>query len=1267
MIFGASIKLSNKSEFIKGLLDKNKKIKLCSAEVRLASVDALRHSKSMESQQTHLRKLGNLLEEQKNKYNLLKNRLYELTNQRLKDEAIHKQIIKSYEEEKEKLTQLETTLGVSSSKYQAQLTIVNALAEKVKINTQNYQANGQEIDNVNYKLTNANTAMLKTENAIRKVNDQLQKNIISAHESTQGNQTLSGSFQGQERHLIRLQDKYKESNKNIHAYSKNTKKATEDTHAFSGGLSALHGALMGVGAAITMAVGNKIKDIGGDMLRAGMDFEASMSEVEAISGATGVSLKELTDKALELGKTTKFMGFENAQALKYMGMAGWAPVQSLAALDGVLNLAALSNEDLARTSDIVTDTLSSLKEGADQTTRFVDVMGATAANSNTNISLMGETFKYVAPIAGTLSYKMEDLALMTGLLANNGIKGEKAGVAMRNIFLRLLDPTDKVAEEMNRLGIRLKDSQGNIMPLIDFMQLLREKLGGLSEAEKVSSASILAGKEATAALLSVVNAAPGDFTKLKTAIDDSSGAGKRMADTMLNNGKGAITILKSNIEGLQIDLYMKLKPAFMEAVKCANGLVNGFSWLVKHGRLVAPVIGGIVTSLLMMKPPTKIFQLLGSGISAFVKNLKNGALGLREFGVLFNTITTGSKMNWMDFAGKVGGSIATIGSSFGNILSLATLVGGAVWGLVEAQNAYMESFNKADEWIIKESEKLQENVKAWDDVKQAQEKAINSGFTEMTKIQVLSDELKTLVNANGEVKEGYESRVKFITEELTKALGTEITLNKGVIKNYTDIASKIDTIIKKKKAKVLLDAQEDGYSTAVKELSSAMQDYNKKQIEVNKAIVQREGILQKINQLNQKAKRGGPHSAEIAAAEIYNLRETDLKKADANLEKLKDNANDAKNLVTKYQHEIMQFEKNQELFSKGHYDKMTNIAWEYVQNAESVSEARVKQIQQQIDTERDNIKGYNELYEKTQDENYKKQAEDAEKRISTYQAEMQMYISTVESSLKDVNNLWDENTINTLNTLTGKTWLFKEDGQGHIIAYANGIEQKTGTAAEVSAFLVDEVNKELQKGEGKATEAGRETGSGFAVGIDEQQNSIFNAGVNLIKGLWNGIKSQVVDFLGFCNQLAKDVLSCFTVGFDEHSPSKKAFTIGKFFTQGLINGISDDANMVIQQAGGMAKDITRSLQTNLVANKLRNVQMNLSSDAESVFDNKGSNISLNTLPTKGNVLNEADEVNKWTKIFTAVIYKMKDNFEIKLNGERIGELVEKRIDNIIYR
>ena len=254
-----------------------------------------------------------------------------------------------------------------------------------------------------------------------------------------------------------------------------------------------------------------------------------------------------------------------------------------------------------------------------------------------------------------------------------------------------------------------------------------------------------------------------------------------------------------------------------------------------------------------------------------------------------------------------------------------------------------------------------------------------------------------------------------------------------------------------------------------------------------------------------------------------------------------------------------------------------------------------------------------------------------------------------------------------MNTLTGKTWLFKEDGQGHIIAYANGIEQKTGTAAEVSAFLVDEVNKELQKGEGKATEAGRETGSGFAVGIDEQQNSIFNAGVNLIKGLWNGIKSQVVDFLGFCNQLAKDVLSCFTVGFDEHSPSKKAFTIGKFFTQGLINGISDDANMVIQQAGGMAKDITRSLQTNLVANKLRNVQMNLSSDAESVFDNKGSNISLNTLPTKGNVLNEADEVNKWTKIFTAVIYKMKDNFEIKLNGERIGELVEKRIDNIIYR
>ncbi len=211
------------------------------------------------------------------------------------------------------------------------------------------------------------------------------------------------------------------------------------------GLTAAAAAIGAVSAALTTA--------GGYAIKVGSDFEAGMSQVAAISGATGEELDALTEKAKEMGAKTKFSATESAEAFNYMAMAGWKTEDMLNGIEGIMDLAAASGEDLAMVSDIVTDALTAFGMEAKDSGHFADVLAAAASNSNTNVGKMGYTFKYVAPIAGAMKYSIEDTAVAIGLMANAGIKGEQAGTSLRGMLTRLVKPTDAVAGAMEELGI----------------------------------------------------------------------------------------------------------------------------------------------------------------------------------------------------------------------------------------------------------------------------------------------------------------------------------------------------------------------------------------------------------------------------------------------------------------------------------------------------------------------------------------------------------------------------------------------------------------------------------------------------------------------------------------------------------------------------------------------------------------------------------------------------------------------------------------------
>lgn len=352
-----------------------------------------------------------------------------------------------------------------------------------------------------------------------------------------------------------------------------------------------------IGSSMSMYVTAPLVGVGAVAAKIGMDFEAGMSKVAAISGATGSTLQALEDKARELGATTKFSATEVAEGFMYMSMAGWDAEKQLAGIDGVLNLAAASGEDLGLVSDIVTDALTALGMSADQTGRFVDVLAAATSKSNTNVAMLGESFKYAAPVAGALGYSAEDVSLALGLMANAGIKASNSGTALRSMMTNLASPTKAMNDAMNDLGISLSDNENNMKPLKQVLDELRVSLTGLDKDTQAAYAATIFGKEAMAGALAIVNASEEDYNNLADAINNSAGTAENMARVMSDNLAGRIKEMQSALEEVAISIYKAMQPALEKVVAIITKLAEWFGKLSDGTKIVIIAIAAVAAAI----------------------------------------------------------------------------------------------------------------------------------------------------------------------------------------------------------------------------------------------------------------------------------------------------------------------------------------------------------------------------------------------------------------------------------------------------------------------------------------------------------------------------------------------------------------------------------------------------------------------------------------------------------------------------------------------
>lgn len=513
----------------------------------------------------------------------------------------------------------------------------------------------------------------------------------------------------------------------------------------------------------------------------GADFEAGMSQVAAVSGASGSDLEQLTAKAKQLGAETKFTAAEAAEALNYMAMAGWKTEEMLSGIDGVLDLAAASGADLGTTADIVTDALTAFGMKAEDCSHFADILAAASSNANTNVTMMGETFKYCAPIAGSLGFTAEDTAVAIGLMANSGIKASQAGTALRTIMTKLSSDVKIASESIGEVVVKTTNADGSMRDLSDIVTDLRAAFSGLSESEQSAAAKSIVGAEAMSGFLAIMNAGEADVQKLTGSIENCAGAAADMSKTMQNNLRGAMDEFSSALEGVGIAVYDKFKGALVDTVNIFTECLSDMTSEIDNGGALGESIESLANS----------FKSAAKEVAVIVKDtlpgLINGLSKAIKFVVDFRNEIAAALKGILAYKGinVIGGIIqkviekftalkAAAAASEGAVKGLGVALNGTPWGLAAAGIGIVVGVISE---IVSHAKTAAERI---DELREASDKAAQSAEEYAQKSENLRDVQKRYDEIYNSEKSSYD-----------KGLALK-DLQEQLISQYPDLAGKIN-------------------------------------------------------------------------------------------------------------------------------------------------------------------------------------------------------------------------------------------------------------------------------------------------------------------------------------------------------------------------------------------------------------------------------------------------------------------------------------------
>lgn len=606
------------------------------------------------------------------------------------------------------------------------------------------------------KLDPKNTELLAQKQAVLSQNIQETTNKLNqlkqaqklADDTIKNGGTISQeNYRNLQREIINTENKLKQ----LKVEASNWTAVSKSLDNISKKMKTVGDSISGLGSSLTTGITVPTLGLVGAATAVGNKFEAQMSRVQSIAGATGEELKSLTDQALELGAQTSFSASEAAEGMENLASAGFTTKEIMEAMPGLLDLAASSGSELATASEIAASAIRGFGLDASEAGHVADVFAEAAARTNAQTEDMGEAMKYIAPVAHTMGISLEETAAAIGIMSDAGIKGSQAGTSLRGALTRLTKPTDKMLGVMEDLGISFYDNEGKMKSLTEMISMLQEATKGLTDEEKQNALTTLFGTESLSGMLALISRGPKELSSMTDSFKGCDGAASEMADTMLNNTSGAIEEMSGAIETLAIKVQQILAPYIVAAANKIQELVNKFINLPESTQKTILAITGVAAAI------GPVLLIIGKLIS----------VGSTIFGVL----------------SKVTSAIASVSAGTGTLSTVLTAITGPIGiviGVITALGAaFVYLFNTNEQFRNKAME-------VWNSLVNLFKETIIPAFN------TIKDAVMSALNTVWQLwQQLWEKLEPFVTKVLTWLMDFWNNTLKGIIENVVNFITKL--------------------------------------------------------------------------------------------------------------------------------------------------------------------------------------------------------------------------------------------------------------------------------------------------------------------------------------------------------------------------------------------------------------------------------------------------------------------------------------------
>lgn len=1053
------------------------------------------------------------------------------------------------------------SVNSATSSLSKELRGVNSLLKLDPSNTtllaQKQKILANEIDSTSKKLEALKNAQNQADNAMKN-----------------GTKISEENYRNLQREIVKTENDLKQLQLQASKWTQAGAKIEE----FSNKIKNVSKTLDNLGNTFTTRLTLPVLAIGTAAVTTGNDFEAQMSRVQAIAGATADELEQLTNQAIDLGASTTFSASEVASGMENLASAGFTTQEIMDAMPGLLDLAASSGADLARSSEIAASAIRGFGLEANSSAHIADVFAEASARTNAQVEDMGEAMKYIAPVANTMGLSIEEVAAAIGIMSDAGIKGEQAGTTLRGALVRLTKPTSKMQAVMDDLGISFYDNEGKMKSLAEMVSMLQEATAGLTEEEEQYALTTIFGTESLSGMTALISRGSDDLRDMTKEFENADGAAKDMADTMLDNTKGSIEELKGSLESAGIAIQKSLSPFIRDLAKKIQDLVDDFNDLTDEEKENV-----IKTALLVASigPAIKILSTLGSTLGTVGKGISVVTTGIGVFKTGAQSASSAANI----FAKVLKG----ITSPAGLVTTAITVATGAIVYFATKQT---EAQKKAQET----AEAVSETKQSFEQYTASIDKNTQSEINHIEYVRRLSEELGRLVDENGKVKEGYESRVSFILNELNSALGTEYELNNGIIDSYKKLQGEIGETIEKKEAQLILQGEEEKQVEAINAEKEAWKQINDILDQLGMSY---EEAKKKVDDWYNAQQKLISEAGYLMTDDEKSAYETYTDKEIQAMETLVQSYEDASSTLKQSVDTRKQYQEDYALFVEGKYDEIGSTIKDTVKDYSNNTELELKNnILRQVQLLDRNKKLYEEYgtdvakeqYEQSQ-ENLRILAEELSSRAQLPHILGAFEIEAWKSLGKNCYSVYSEEISKLPTTMQNQI----QKATGIVIANTPEFATKAGEMGR-------QVAESFDKNE-TARQSALKTLQGFYEGLNDKEKKELlkktvgdradevakefekgdyeTSGKNVLKGLYSGLSNRSLgsSLVNKAAQIAKNIANQFNIEWDEHSPSKLMKKKTEYFLSPILTVFSKEESKLVKKAKEVARGISEGFST----------------------------------------------------------------------------------------